>query len=135
MSKRIFLFEGILQIFIAIGAVGGGLILILDPSGQDMGFSIDLLSNSPFTNYLIPGLFLFAVNGFGNFYCAFLSFRKHRYAGYAGILFGAVMMAWILVQVAIIGWGSWLQPLFLFLGALELVVGLLLRKDLARGAE
>ena len=131
MKKRIFLFEGILQIFIALGALGGGLVLLLDPSGQEMGFSIDLLSNSPFTNYLIPGLFLFLVNGIGNFFCGFLSIRKNRYAGYAGMLFGAVMIIWILVQVTVLGWVSWLQPTYLFLGALELVLGFLLHKELA----
>jgi len=135
MNKRLFLFEGILQIFIGIGAVGGGLVLLLDPSGQGMGFSVELLANSPFRNYLIPGLFLFAVNGIGNFTCGFLSIKKHRYAGYAGMLFGLIMMVWILVQVSIIGWVSWLQPIFLSLGALELVLGLLLHMELARGAK
>jgi len=135
MKKIIFLFEGILQIFIALGAVGGGLVLLLDPSGQGMGFSVELLSNSPFTNYLIPGLFLLAVNGIGNFFCGFLSIRKHQYAGYAGMLFGAILMVWILVQVWVLGWVSWLQPLFLFLGALELALGLILNKGLAREAK
>ena len=131
MKKRIFLFEGIVQLFIALGAVGGGLVLLLDPSGQGIGFSVELLSKSPFTNYLIPGLFLFLVNGIGNFFCGFLSIRKHLYAGYAGMLFGAILMGWILVQVAVFGWVSWLQPTYLFLGALELVLGFLLHKELA----
>lgn len=135
MKKRIFLFEGILQIFIALGAVGGGLVLLLDPSGQGIGFSVELLSNSPFSNYLIPGLFLFLVNGIGNFFCGFLSIREHHYAGYAGILFGAIMMTWILVQVAVLGWVSWLQPTYLFLGALELILGFVLQKALAGEAK
>ena len=135
MNKKLFLFEGILQIFIGIGAVGGGLVLILDPSGQGMGFSVELLANSPFRNYLIPGLFLFTVNGIGNFLSGFLSIRKHRYAGYAGMLFGAIMMIWILVQVAILGWVNWLQQTYLFLGALELIVGFLLHKELVGEAK
>ena len=135
MNKKLYVFEGILQIFIGIGAVGGGLVLILDPSGQGMGFSVELLSKSPFTNYLIPGLFLFLINGIGNFFSGFLSIRKHLYAGYAGMLFGAIMMGWILVQVSILGWVSWLQPTYLFLGTLELVLGLLLHKELAKDAK
>ena len=125
VDKRIFLFEGTLQIFIALGAVGGGLALLLDPSGQGIGFSVELLSNSPFSNYLIPGLFLFLVNGIGNFFCGFLSIKKHRYAGYAGML----------VQAALLGWVSWFQPIYLFLGALELGLGFLLHKVLAGEAK
>ena len=135
MRKKIFLFEGILQIFIALGAVGGGLGLLLDISGQGMGFSVGMLSNSPFPNYLIPGLVLFTVNGIGNFVGAFLSFRKHPFSGYAGIFLGGFLVAWILVQVWVVGWVSWLQSFMLSLGVLELALALLLQKALAHEAK
>ena len=128
MNKKLSLFEGLLQIFIAVGAVGGGLVLLLDPSGQWMGFSVELLSGSPFSSYLIPGLVLFAVIGIGNFTAAFLSFRKHRIAGLAGILLGGFLAAWILIQVWIVGWLIWLQPFMLALGVLELVLGIFMRR-------
>lgn len=128
MNKKLSLFEGLLQIFIAVGAVGGGLVLLLDPSGQGMGFSVELLSGSPFSSYLIPGLVLFAVIGIGNFTAAFLSFRKHRIAGLAGILLGGFLAAWILIQVWIVGWLIWLQPFMLALGVLELVLGIFMRR-------
>ena len=128
MNKKLSLFEGLLQIFIAVGAVGGGLVLLIDPSGQGMGFSVELLSGSPFSSYLIPGLVLFAVIGIGNFTAAFLSFRKHRIAGLAGILLGGFLAAWILIQVWIVGWLIWLQPFMLALGVLELVLGIFMRR-------
>ena len=128
MNKKLSLFEGLLQIFIAVGAVGGGLVLLLDPSGQGMGFSVELLSGSPFSSYLIPGLVLFAVIGIGNFTAAFLSFRKHRIAGLAGILLGGFLAAWILIQVWIVGWLIWLQPFMLAFGVLELVLGIFMRR-------
>lgn len=132
MNKKIFWVEGILQVFIALGAVGGGLVLLLDTSGGRMGFSVEMLSGSPFPNYLVPGLVLFTINGIGNFVAAFLSFRQHRFSAYAGIALGGFLAVWILIQVMIIGWVSWLQPFMLFLGLVELALGVPLYKTLKR---
>ena len=53
---------GILQIFIGLGAVAGGVGLI---SGG-LKFPLEWLRRSPFTDYLIPGLVLLTVNGIGS---------------------------------------------------------------------
>ena len=36
---------------------------VKDPSGAEMGFHVSMLEGSIFPNYLVPGLFLFFVNG------------------------------------------------------------------------
>jgi hypothetical protein len=56
---------GILQAFVGFTDIANGFRLILNPNGIP-DFSIELLKNSPFTNYLIPGLVLLNVIGFGN---------------------------------------------------------------------
>ncbi len=54
----------ILLIFLqAISAVPSGLSLIIDPSGKGIGLPPGVLENTPFKNFLIPGLFLFVVFG------------------------------------------------------------------------
>ncbi|WP_297707537.1 hypothetical protein [uncultured Eudoraea sp.] len=54
----------ILLIFLqAISAVPAGLSLIIDPSGKGIGLPPGVLENTPFKNFLIPGLFLFVVLG------------------------------------------------------------------------
>jgi hypothetical protein len=50
---------GVLQLFIGLGAVGGGLVLILDPSGSKLGIPVELLKNTPFSTYLVPGIVLY----------------------------------------------------------------------------
>jgi len=130
MNKRIFLIEGIMQAFIGIGAVIYGLLLIFDPSGSKAALPIDLLSRSPFANYLIPGILLFLVNGVGNVVSSVLSFTRNKYAGYAGILFGFALIIWIFVQVLLIGYASWLQPFYLILGILELIFGIVIYQQL-----
>ncbi len=54
----------ILLIFLqAISAVPSGLSLLIDPSGKGIGLPPGALENTPFNNFLIPGLYLFIVLG------------------------------------------------------------------------
>jgi hypothetical protein len=126
MSNRIFIFEGIIQAFIGIGAVIYGPLLIIDPSGGKAAMSVDLLSGSPFENYLIPGILLFLINGISNIAGSILSFKKSEYAGYAGILLGFALIIWIVVQLMLIGYANWLQPFYLILGIVELILGIVI---------
>ena len=52
-----------LIVFQVISAVPAGWVLISDPSGEKSGLPIKLLDQSPFDNFLIPGLFLFFILG------------------------------------------------------------------------
>ena len=122
---------GVLQVLIGLGAVGGGIGLVSDPSGANLGFHPEWLAGSPFSDYLIPGLVLLVVNGLGNVVGGVLSFTGRRFAGAAAVLLGLFMVAWIAVQVYWIGLSSWLQPLYLALGLAELALGLRLRRDIA----
>lgn len=132
MNKNVFLTEGILQVFIGFGAVACGLLLVVYPSGNKIGLPLELLSNSPFENYLIPGLLLFSVNGVGNVFSSILSFRKNKYSGYTGMLFGVALIVWIIVQIMLIGYTNWLQPFYLVLGILELLFGVVIYKRLRK---
>lgn len=65
----------ILHAFVGIGGMAGGLAAITDP-WQPLGVPVEALKNSPFQNYLIPGILLFTVIGVGNVASAVL-FRFH----------------------------------------------------------
>lgn len=49
--------------FLGLGAIGGGAVLIISPSGKLMGMPLAMLDTSPFSNFLIPGIILFLVLG------------------------------------------------------------------------
>ncbi|MCP4610264.1 MAG: hypothetical protein GY845_16260 [Planctomycetes bacterium] len=119
---------GALQVFIGVGGFAGGFGLVTEPSGANLGFDVDLLSTSPFSDYLIPGLILLVVIGLGSLAGGVLSIVRYRYAGEIAAVSGAFLMIWIVVQVWWIGLTVWLQPLFFGLGAVELVLGLLLQR-------
>lgn len=62
--KRLAKALGILQLFIGLGAVAGGLGLVLESDGSNLGMPLSMLEHSPFSDFLIPGLVLLIVNGF-----------------------------------------------------------------------
>ena len=125
---------GIFQILIGVGAVGGGLGLVLDPTGESLGMTAGWLAGSPFSTFLIPGLFLFMVNGLGTLLGSVATFKIHKLAGEIAMALGAVMVLWIIIQVAIIGYTSFLQPLYFVVGLLELLGGRWLRGHLRKVA-
>ena len=134
MSKRLFIALGILQTFIGIGAVAGGLALVLDPSGGNLQMPLYLLDNTPFADFLVPGIVLFAVNGLGSLAGAIASFSRRRYAGEVAMALGAFLVAWILVQVYWIAGIHWLHWLYLSLGIAEALLGWSVRRSVTRVA-
>ena len=126
---------GALQVFIGLGAVGGGLGLILEPSGANLGIPLEALKNSPFSTYLVPGIVLLMVNGLGSLVGVAASFTRYRYAGETAMALGVFLVAWIILQVYWIEAFHWLHALYLGLGLLELVLGWLLRKVLRKAED
>ena len=49
--------------FLALGAIGGGIVLIISPTGELIGIPFSEFKNIPFQSYLIPGIILFSVLG------------------------------------------------------------------------
>jgi len=121
--KKYFIVLGALQAFTAIGAIPAGLGYLLDTSGKGMGVTTELLSESPLNSFLLPGLFLMIVNGFGNALGAYLSFIKNKIAGHLGLILGILLTLWIIIQVAWIALSSFLQPLFLVIGLTNIFLG------------
>ena len=121
--KKYHIILGIIQAFTALGAIPAAYGYLSDTSGAGMGTSTELLAKSPFDSFLIPGLFLLVVNGFGNAIGAFLSFRMMALAGKAGIVLGIILCFWIILQVYWIGLGSLLQPFFFIVGIAEAWLG------------
>ena len=67
-----------LEIFTAIGAIPIGVLFIRDPSGGALQLTPGWIEERfAVGTYLIPGLYLLAVNGFGMLALAILSVRRH----------------------------------------------------------
>ena len=92
-------------LFIGIGAVAGGLSMILDPSGKTLHMDgmLPYFQKLPFADvlfrdFLFSGFALLIVNGLTNLTAAVLLFRKKKLGAILGGIFGVTLMLWICIQ-------------------------------------
>lgn len=114
--------------FLGLGAIGGGGALIISPSGKLLGgLPLSILENSPFDNFLVPGIILFFVLGL--IPCllvyALLKRPESKIAGYFNffkdmywawsfsiyIAFGLII--WIQVETIFVQSVGWLQTFYM----------------------
>jgi hypothetical protein len=116
----------VLEVALSIGALGGGLVLIVAPRGEIMPLPVSALAGSPFETYLGPGLILFTVLGLGPLIAARLAWIRHPLAPVAAFVVGAALLIWIAVEIAIIGYSNEppLQAIYLVLGTAITAVAL-----------
>jgi hypothetical protein len=107
-----------LELILSIGAVAGGLMLMLAPRGEIIPLPLSALGGSPFDTYFVPGLILFGVLGLGPLVAARLVWLRHPLAPAAEFVVGAALVTWVGAEVAIIGYSNEppLQAIYLVLG-------------------
>ena len=107
IAKAVHLTLAALLAFGALNAFGGGYYGL---SGAE-GVPKEWLEGSPFTDYFIPSMVLFVVVGGSFLVAAVAVFARWPRARFLALGAGAVALVWLAVQVAIIGYVSWMQPI------------------------
>ncbi|MDF2944793.1 MAG: hypothetical protein K0S01_3651 [Herbinix sp.] len=108
----------VLHIFVGIGGMAGGLAAITNPVNP-LGITVDVLKNSPFHNFLIPGIILFTIIGLGNVFSAVTLYFKSRFQGYISNVFSWALVIWIIVQCIMLNAIAFLHVLFFGIGFIE----------------
>ena len=126
--------------FLALSAVGGGAALIISPSGKLLGgLPLSILKNSPFTDFLIPGIILFVVLGL---FPALLLFALHNKTSSAlaehfnffkdmhwawsfSIYVAFALIIWIQVETIYVQGVGWLQTFYMLYSIPLIFVALL----------
>ena len=124
--------QKILTIFIALGAVGGALMMWVDPSGATWGGEplLEMLREKMpwfdifFKNFIPSSFVLLFLNGITQFTAAVLLFKKHRLAHYAVLTCGIILMLWIVLEWWVWGFNA-MSNIFLVLGLVEVIVTVL----------
>jgi uncharacterized membrane protein (UPF0136 family) len=125
-AKRIRYALGALLAFGAVNAFAGGYYGL---SGAP-GVPLEWLEGSPFSDYTIPSLILGVVVGGTLGFAALAVLAGRRFAGRSAFVAGAIVLGWIVVQVSIIGYVSWMQPATLVAGlAILALAGRLMRES------
>jgi len=129
MKNKLSIFLGVIQAFVAIGAIPAGFSMIFNSDGTELGMTIDFLQSSPFNDFFVPGLLLFIVNGLFNLVASILSFTRNKYSGILGLILGISLILWIVIQIYFITLFSFMQPMFFFIGIIEIIISLLIIKQ------
>jgi len=134
----------VLLFFLGIGGIISGAMLFLSPQGKLLGMSTDLLKGSPFPDFLIPGIILFLFVGVFQTFVAYglltrsvwkgpdiiNPVKKYHWAWTASWAAGAIMLVWITVETALLGYVSALQPIIAIWGLV--LIGLTLLPSVRR---
>ena len=116
----------VIQLLVMVNAFGGGLYGLMGAKAIPSSW----LDGSPFHSFFVPSLFLFVVIGGGMLVATVVWLRKSRLAPWVSLGMGGLLMLWIVVQVAIIGFVSPLQPISFIAGAaIATLAGVLLRGE------
>lgn len=120
--KKIIL--AVISSFLALTSISGGAALILDINTPPK----TLLDNSPFSNYLIPGLALTFIVGISSLVGTIYILKNHKYAYYISFFSGITILIFELVEILTIGSpvgvARNLQLLYLIIGTLMLALSL-----------
>ena len=128
----------LLHVMLSVGALAGGIALILAPDGSLLGMPLYIIESSPFADFLIPGVILFTVLGIYPLAVACClwkrpswrwpdaanPFKRHHWAWAASLSVGVILLIWITVQVQYTG-VDFLHYLYWAWGIVIMVVTLL----------
>lgn len=114
-----------LEVFLGVGAIGGGIALMAGPQGEVLPLPVSALAGSPFVDYFVPGAILFTVLGLGPLIAARVSWRRHPVAPRLAAATGVALLIWLAVQISVIGYSNDppLQAGYLALGVALTAVG------------
>lgn len=105
-TRHLYRFLAIYTLVIALNAFGGGIYGIT--GAREL--PAEWLQHTPFNSYLIPSLFLLIVVGGMSLLTSVSLFKRSSWAWSLSLYTGILLVLWIIVQVAMIGYVSWLQP-------------------------
>jgi len=112
----------ILLSFIALTSTLSGLIMMGNPDGLIMNLPLSLLDETPFKDFLIPGMLLATIVGGVNLLAVFYNIQRHPSRYNWAIAGGLMITGWIVVQVILIHTVHWLNFLYLGIGILIILL-------------
>lgn len=111
LSRRVRYTIGFLLLFLTINAFAGGYYGMKGAKN----IPLEWLDGTPFSSYFIPSLFLFFVIGGICLFATVALFSNHPLGTKIAFLSAVIIILWLLVQVMLIGYVSWLQPATAFI--------------------
>jgi hypothetical protein len=111
-----------LLLFVAGTSIVSGMMMIIAPDGHLLQLSPALLEYTPFHDYFLPGIVLSAVVGGVSLLGVIANLLRHSTRYNWALAGGALLVIWIVVQMLLIDTFHPLQLLFLFVGAMTILI-------------
>ena len=126
--------------FLALGAIGGGIVLIISPDGELIGLPLSGFNNIPFTSFMIPGIILFSILGVipSLLIIALLKkpdskiaeqiniFKDMHWSWTFSIYIAFILIGWIHIQLIFLQSSvHWLQTFYMFYAIFIIIIALL----------
>lgn len=135
-TRNVLLF---LLAFLGLGAIFGGIVFIISPSGELFGMPISMLDYSPFNNFLVPGIILFTILGVVPIsvtlalikkpeykFAELFNFYKDMYWAWTYCIYIAfALIIWIQIEMVFLRAVHWLHTLYMFFAIAIIFVALL----------
>ena len=125
-------------LFIGIGALAGGLSMIIDPSGKALHmdgmlpyFQVLPFADVLFRDFLFSGFALLIVNGLTNLTAAAILFRKKKIGVILGGVFGVTLMLWICIQFYMFPL-NFMSSIYFVFGLCQVITGYIAWKRIPR---
>jgi hypothetical protein len=112
----------ILVSFIALTATLSGLIMMSNPDGSILKIPLSLLSETPFKDFLLPGLLLTALVGVINLIAVYYNILRHPLRYNWAMAGGFMISGWITAQMILINAAHWLHFIYLGIGILIILL-------------
>jgi hypothetical protein len=104
-----------------------GLLLISKPGGEILGLSLSLLEQTPFKDFLIPGIILSVLVGGINLFAVFYNIQRNANRYNWAIAGGVMITGWIIIQMLLIQTANWLHFLYLGMGVFIILLAFQLK--------
>jgi hypothetical protein len=118
-----------LHLVLGLMAAGAGQALARKPSGEDLRFETGWLKRSPFPDYRIPGLFMVLVIAPGNLVSFWSQVRCQPHASYLSMANGLLLIVWLIIQTAILGFRHPTQLIWAVLFPMTALLGFLQQRQ------
>ncbi|HKI79635.1 MAG TPA: hypothetical protein VKA26_13935 [Ignavibacteriaceae bacterium] len=105
----------------SLSGIVGGTGLVLEPSGKSLKIPLEWLNNSPFNDYMLPGLILLILLGIYPLLVLYGLWLKRSWAWASTMILGMAIIIWIGVEILIIGYKP-VPPLQLIYGIEGLLI-------------
>ncbi len=125
--------------FLGLGALFGGGVFIISPSGKLFGMPLSMLGDSPFHNFLVPGIILFTILGaipvilvfalikrpVSKFAELFNCYKDMYWAWTYSIYVAFALIIWLQTEMTILHAVHWSHSLYMAIAITVLFVALL----------